>query len=100
MDRGPEGFGPSRAEAGPPGKVQLWGPGQEAHLASKDTASSSTTCGRILGNIRAVSALSVEALKAVEIEKCKSDIKKMKEELAARGTRWVCVGWAGEGGPC
>lgn len=29
----------------------------------------------------------VEGLKVVEIEKCKSDIKKMREELAARNNR-------------
>lgn len=29
----------------------------------------------------------VEGLKVVEIEKCKSDIKKMREELAARSNR-------------
>jgi high affinity cGMP-specific 3',5'-cyclic phosphodiesterase 9 len=29
----------------------------------------------------------VEGLKVVEIEKCKSDIKKMREELAARNSR-------------
>ncbi|XP_037380791.1 high affinity cGMP-specific 3',5'-cyclic phosphodiesterase 9A isoform X1 [Talpa occidentalis] len=32
----------------------------------------------------------LEALKAVEIEKCKSDIKKMREELAARSNRSSC----------
>ena len=29
----------------------------------------------------------VEGLKVVEIEKCKSDIKKIREELAARSSR-------------
>lgn len=99
MDRGPEGFGPSRAEA----EATWKGP-----VVGSWVGSSSRIQGYglilhhlcILGNIREVSALSVEALKAVEIEKCKSDIKKMKEELAARGTRWVCAGWAGKGGPC
>ncbi|KAM4889180.1 high affinity cGMP-specific 3',5'-cyclic phosphodiesterase 9A isoform 2-T2 [Thomomys bottae] len=32
----------------------------------------------------------VEGLKVVEIEKCKSDIKKMREELAARSNRTSC----------
>lgn len=32
----------------------------------------------------------LEALKAVELEKCKSDIRKMKEELAARTNRATC----------
>ncbi|KAG8507171.1 High affinity cGMP-specific 3',5'-cyclic phosphodiesterase 9A [Galemys pyrenaicus] len=32
----------------------------------------------------------LEALKSVEIEKCKSDIKKMREELAARSSRSSC----------
>lgn len=34
-----------------------------------------------------VSLSPVEGLKVVEIEKCKSDIKKMREELAARNSR-------------
>uniref|UniRef100_A0A2K5P9U6 Phosphodiesterase n=1 Tax=Cebus imitator TaxID=2715852 RepID=A0A2K5P9U6_CEBIM len=33
----------------------------------------------------------LEGLKVVEIEKCKSDIKKMKEELAARSSRTSCL---------
>ncbi|XP_044858492.1 high affinity cGMP-specific 3',5'-cyclic phosphodiesterase 9A isoform X2 [Mauremys mutica] len=32
----------------------------------------------------------LEGLKVVEIEKCKSDIKKMREEMAARSTRTSC----------
>uniref|UniRef100_A0A674K738 PDEase domain-containing protein n=1 Tax=Terrapene triunguis TaxID=2587831 RepID=A0A674K738_9SAUR len=32
----------------------------------------------------------LEGLKVVEIEKCKSDIKKMREEMAARNTRTSC----------
>ncbi|KAK2089891.1 hypothetical protein P7K49_032557 [Saguinus oedipus] len=32
-------------------------------------------------------ATALEGLKVVEIEKCKSDIKKMREELAARSSR-------------
>uniref|UniRef100_A0A8B9Q6D4 Phosphodiesterase n=1 Tax=Apteryx owenii TaxID=8824 RepID=A0A8B9Q6D4_APTOW len=32
----------------------------------------------------------LEGLKVVEIEKCKSDIKKMREEMAARSTRTNC----------
>ncbi|XP_038616340.1 high affinity cGMP-specific 3',5'-cyclic phosphodiesterase 9A isoform X1 [Tachyglossus aculeatus] len=32
----------------------------------------------------------LEGLKVVEIEKCKSDIKKMREEMAARNTRTNC----------
>ncbi|XP_037759326.1 high affinity cGMP-specific 3',5'-cyclic phosphodiesterase 9A isoform X2 [Chelonia mydas] len=38
----------------------------------------------------ATGQLSVEGLKVVEIEKCKSDIKKMREEMAARSTRTSC----------
>ncbi|MBV99465.1 High affinity cGMP-specific 3',5'-cyclic phosphodiesterase 9A, partial [Eschrichtius robustus] len=34
--------------------------------------------------------LRVEGLKVVEVEKCKSDIKKMREELAARSNRTSC----------
>ncbi|XP_070453975.1 high affinity cGMP-specific 3',5'-cyclic phosphodiesterase 9A isoform X3 [Equus przewalskii] len=34
--------------------------------------------------------LTLEGLKVVEIEKCKSDIKKMREELAARSNRTSC----------
>ncbi|XP_069927894.1 high affinity cGMP-specific 3',5'-cyclic phosphodiesterase 9A isoform X4 [Oryctolagus cuniculus] len=37
-----------------------------------------------------VKQASVEGLKVVEIEKCKSDIKKMREELAARSNRTSC----------
>nr|XP_021525163.1 high affinity cGMP-specific 3',5'-cyclic phosphodiesterase 9A [Aotus nancymaae] len=33
----------------------------------------------------------MEGLKVVEIEKCKSDIKKMREELAARSSRTSCL---------
>ncbi|XP_039336343.1 high affinity cGMP-specific 3',5'-cyclic phosphodiesterase 9A isoform X1 [Saimiri boliviensis] len=33
----------------------------------------------------------LEGLKVVEIEKCKSDIKKMREELAARSSRTSCL---------
>lgn len=32
----------------------------------------------------------VEALRAVEIEKCKTDIRRMREELAARSSRTTC----------
>ncbi|PKU36088.1 high affinity cgmp-specific 3 -cyclic phosphodiesterase 9a [Limosa lapponica baueri] len=38
----------------------------------------------------ATGQLSVEGLKVVEIEKCKSDIKKMREEMAARNSRTNC----------
>lgn len=44
-------------------------------------------CCFFLSNPCHVSLSPVEGLKVVEIEKCKSDIKKMREELAARSNR-------------
>lgn len=52
--------------------------GQGTGLAFLPGVSMATPC---------VSLSPVEGLKVVEIEKCKSDIKKMREELAARSSR-------------
>ena len=35
-----------------------------------------------------LSLIPVEGMKVVEIEKCRSDIKKLREEIATKNNRW------------